>query len=108
MGRKKGNRYRLDSWSDFTQKTDLATWQRFMDIVGEDSTLPSKKQCIKALKHVHINIRDLIDATREDRQVPRFQSRRAVMEYTMRYKKFVSIDEIETGSPMASLLVTCI
>lgn len=42
---KKRNKYRLDDWSEYTQKADLATWQRFLGILGEDNTLPSKKKC---------------------------------------------------------------
>ncbi|OAA61196.1 hypothetical protein SPI_05220 [Niveomyces insectorum RCEF 264] len=86
----------------------LASWQQLVADLGIDGYYPSKTQCKKAIKTVHVNIRDFLDAIRNDEPVRRFPSRAALQRYTLANHRFYKKKKIVPGSPLAALLETLV
>ncbi|KAF2265377.1 hypothetical protein CC78DRAFT_461471, partial [Lojkania enalia] len=65
--------------------TKLETWQDLCGEVGVKPVPESITKCKKALKHVHINIINLLDHRRSGGLIPlmKFKSGKALREYTM-------------------------
>jgi hypothetical protein len=58
----------------------------------------------QALKTVHINIRDLLDAVKQGRQPQRFANVHQLVQYTVSTRNFYPINKVKEMGPVKALL----
>ncbi|KAL2139996.1 hypothetical protein VTI28DRAFT_4426 [Corynascus sepedonium] len=104
MGRKKKSRRIVEEFNTYFGAGTLQDWQRLCRDVGINGDLPSITQCRKALKTVHINIHDLVDAVMQGRQPQRFPNVRQLVEYTISTRKFYPKNKIKEMGPVKALM----
>ncbi|PGG95019.1 hypothetical protein AJ79_10317 [Helicocarpus griseus UAMH5409] len=69
------------------QVTKLENWQSLCHEVGIEDGIESITKCKKALRSVHVNIVDLVDARRTGKKVKTFRSEAALRNYTLRTER---------------------
>ncbi|KAJ6505844.1 hypothetical protein C8R47DRAFT_1006339 [Mycena vitilis] len=65
----------------------LAGWQALCTTVGVDDVPESIKRCKQVLRHIFVNIYDLLDAERTGQPVKKHASEDALREYSKKKKK---------------------
>ena len=122
-GLSKKTRKLVRRWNEYFQKGDLGDYQRLCRDVGLDETLSSKTQCRlvcpvshfcssrvtnnsirQALKKVHINIVQFLDAKEKPADVKHFKNVGALARYTRDNHAFFPNRGIPKGSPLRTLL----
>ncbi|KAI1169556.1 hypothetical protein F4777DRAFT_584802 [Nemania sp. FL0916] len=91
-------------WEKYMGHGELADWQRLMRDLGFDEEFTSKTQCRKALGTVWVNIRDFLDAVKNERPVKHFPNEKALAAYTASTRKFYPRHRIPKDSPLKKLL----
>jgi hypothetical protein len=85
----------------------LAGWQALCYEVKMRTVPDTITQCRKALKRVHVNIVDLIDARRTSRSAKKFPSRNALRQYTFSFEipKFFPKKAAKRNGFLTALLI---
>ncbi|KAK1834796.1 hypothetical protein QBC39DRAFT_251641 [Podospora conica] len=83
---------------------DLSDWQRLCKDIGLEGDFTSKTQCRKALKTVHINIFDLLDAVNAGTQVRRFKNQWELAKYCIETKRIYPKKKAKESGPVKDLL----
>ncbi|AEO53546.1 hypothetical protein MYCTH_2114467 [Thermothelomyces thermophilus ATCC 42464] len=104
MGRKKKSRVIVQEFDDYFGTGTLQDWQRLCRDVGLSGDLPSISQCRKALKTVHVNIHDLLEAVKHGKQPQRFPNVQKLVHYTMRTGRFFPKDKVKEMGPVKALM----
>ncbi|KAK0746114.1 hypothetical protein B0T18DRAFT_488747 [Schizothecium vesticola] len=79
---------------------DLSDWQRLCWDVGLEEEYPTKTQCKKALRTVHVNIYDLLDAVKAGNQVYRFKNQWQLAQYCKETKKIYPKKKAKESGPI--------
>ncbi|KAL8715982.1 MAG: hypothetical protein Q9220_000649 [cf. Caloplaca sp. 1 TL-2023] len=82
----------------------LAGWQMLCQELGLRGDMRSVTQCKKALKKIHVNILDMIDARRAGAQVARFPSQRALAQYTSDHRRYFPLSDAK-GENLIKILL---
>ncbi|KAL8908426.1 MAG: hypothetical protein Q9207_000845 [Kuettlingeria erythrocarpa] len=82
----------------------LDAWQNLCRELNLNGNLRSITQCKKALKGVHVNIHDLLDARRLRAPVQTFPTASALAQYTRETRRYFPLDEAKRESLIKILL----
>ncbi|KAK3906800.1 hypothetical protein C8A05DRAFT_29346 [Staphylotrichum tortipilum] len=104
MARKKKARAIVREFDEYFGTGTLDDWQRLCRDVGLAGYYPSITQCRKALRTVHINIHDLLDAVKQGRHPPRFGNPQQLAEYTVNSGKIFPKIKVKAMGPVRALL----
>ncbi|KAF8988974.1 hypothetical protein BDQ17DRAFT_1257362 [Cyathus striatus] len=87
-----------------TDVHDLNAWRHICQIIGISPVPETITDCKKAVKHVHINLVDLVDTKRTGSSIKRFNSEVALSNYTMSTEKIFPKLEARAGGILKFLL----
>ncbi|KAK4105539.1 hypothetical protein N658DRAFT_503664 [Parathielavia hyrcaniae] len=104
MARKKKHRSIVQEFDDYFGTGTLEDWQRLCRDVGLDGYYGSITQCRKALRTVHVNIRDLLDAVRQGQSPQRFANTAQLAAYTVNTGRFYPRWRIKEMGPVRALM----
>ncbi|KAL2259467.1 hypothetical protein VTK26DRAFT_6849 [Humicola hyalothermophila] len=82
----------------------LEDWQRLCRDIGIGGDLSSITKCRKALRRVHINIHDLLEAVKRGQTPHRFASVQELAAYTVRERKMYPKHYVKEMGPVKALL----
>ncbi|CAM1506955.1 Fc.00g065960.m01.CDS01 [Cosmosporella sp. VM-42] len=102
--KKKKGKDLVEQWNDYFQKGTINDHQRLCRDLGLDDDLPSKTQCVKALKAVNVNILQFLNCDNKPDGVILFPSHSALVGYTVNNGMFYPRKIIPKGSPLRTLL----
>ncbi|KAJ0388393.1 hypothetical protein COL922a_000196 [Colletotrichum nupharicola] len=94
----------ISDWDEYFGDGDLDDWQRLCGDLGLPTDLPSKTQCRKAIRTVHVNIRQFLDAVPKPEDVIFFKNIYKLARWSRKSKKLVPKDLITRGTPMRALM----
>ncbi|KAF5528441.1 hypothetical protein CGCA056_v000607 [Colletotrichum aenigma] len=94
----------ISDWDEYFGDGDLDDWQRLCGDLGLPTDLPSKTQCRKAIRTVHVNIRQFLDAVPKPETVIFFKNVYKLAHWSRKSKKLVPKDLITRGTPMRALM----
>ncbi|KAK4240918.1 hypothetical protein C8A03DRAFT_12760 [Achaetomium macrosporum] len=103
MGKKK-TRSIVQEFNDYFGTGTLDDWQRLCRDVGLEGDLSSITKCRKALRTVHVNIHDLVDAVKQGQRPRRFRNAQELAEYTLRTRKIYPKRFVKEMGPVKALL----
>ncbi|KAK4128744.1 hypothetical protein N657DRAFT_38508 [Parathielavia appendiculata] len=104
MARKKKVRSIVQEFDDYFGTGTLEDWQRLCHDVGLEGYYGSITQCRKALRTVHVNIRDLLEAVKQGEKPRRFASAAQLVAYTVNTRKFYPLSKVKEMGPVKVLL----
>ncbi|EXF82683.1 hypothetical protein CFIO01_11038 [Colletotrichum fioriniae PJ7] len=90
-------------WEEYFGKRELADWQRLCGDLGLDADLPTKTQCRKALKTVHVSIKQFLSVENRPSEVEFFKNPSQLGRYCRKNRMFMSSKELPKGDPLRSL-----
>ncbi|KAF4842731.1 hypothetical protein CGCSCA4_v008451 [Colletotrichum siamense] len=94
----------ISDWDEYFGDGDLDDWQRLCGDLGLPTDLPSKTQCRKAIRTVHVNIRQFLDAVPKPETVIFFKNVYKLAHWSRKSKNMVPKDLITRGTPMRALM----
>ncbi|KAF9879289.1 hypothetical protein CkaCkLH20_03522 [Colletotrichum karsti] len=104
-GKKKMNTDKLiEDWNEYFGEGELEDWRRLCRDLGLPDDLPSKTKCRDAVKGVHVNIRQFLDAQRKPEDVIFFKNVWKLASWTFNKRLRVRLDAIPRGTPLRSLM----
>ncbi|KAK3300429.1 uncharacterized protein B0H64DRAFT_15286 [Chaetomium fimeti] len=104
MARKRGFRNIVKEFKTYFGDGLLDDWQRLCRDVGLNGEYSSITQCRKALRTVHVNIFDLLDAVKEGRTPPHFGTAGELAEYTLETGRVYPKKAAKKMGPVRALL----
>ncbi|KAK1514435.1 uncharacterized protein CCOS01_13716 [Colletotrichum costaricense] len=90
-------------WEEYFGKRELADWQRLCGDLGLEADLPTKTQCRKALKTVHVSIKQFLSVENRPGEVEFFKNPSQLGRYCRKNRMFMSSKELPKGDPLRSL-----
>ncbi|KXH45446.1 hypothetical protein CNYM01_00835 [Colletotrichum nymphaeae SA-01] len=90
-------------WQEYFGKRELADWQRLCGDLGLEADLPTKTQCRKALKTVHVSIKQFLIVENRPGEVEFFKNPSQLGRYCRKNRMFMSSNELPKGDPLRSL-----
>ncbi|KAK2769191.1 hypothetical protein CKAH01_00798 [Colletotrichum kahawae] len=94
----------VTDWEEYFGEGELEDWQRLCHDLGLPRDLPSKTKCRKAIKTIHVNIRQFLDTTRYPGGVIFFKNVYKLAHWSRKSKKLIPKDLITRGHPMRALM----
>ncbi|KAK3995495.1 hypothetical protein QBC44DRAFT_320569 [Cladorrhinum sp. PSN332] len=111
MGRKnkhkKAQQVMVQAFNEYFGEGNLEDWQRLCEDLGLVGDFGSKTKCRKAIKTIHVNIWDLVDAVEKvPKEVPqRFPNRVALVDYTRETRRTYPLRKVKDEmGPVRALL----
>ncbi|KAL2127115.1 hypothetical protein VTI74DRAFT_11315 [Chaetomium olivicolor] len=104
MARKKRSRKIVEEFDDYFGTGTVQDWQRLCHDIGLEGTFTSITQCRKALRRVHVNIYDLLDAVKQGRQPRRFANAQQLATYTVNSGKIYPKRYVKEMGPVKALM----
>ncbi|KAK3310037.1 uncharacterized protein B0T15DRAFT_386951 [Chaetomium strumarium] len=104
MGKKKKGHSIVQEFNDYFGTGTLDDWQRLCQDIGLEGDLSSITRCRKALRTVHVNIHDLIDAVKQGRRPRRFRNAEQLAQYTVATGKIYPKRCVKEMGPVKALM----
>ncbi|PLB51004.1 hypothetical protein P170DRAFT_474551 [Aspergillus steynii IBT 23096] len=104
---KQWNRFVNLEYNRLVGKRELVTledWQILCEQLGLEGSLPSIKQCKKAMKTIHVNIVDFLEARQMGTTPQRFETKEDLAEYTLTTKRFFNRKVVKGDRILRELL----